>query len=406
MSLAEQKAVVAHTAEAFTDVEPDANMVTEAAKAVLKDSEARGGGVQMLGVDKIYPGSNVKALNDFNLEIKPGEMVVLLGGSGCGKSTALRSLAGLEDIQAGRILVGGQDVTGVPVNKRDMAMVFQAYSLFPHMTALQNVEFGLEIRGVTRAERRHLAMEKLDLVGLADQAGKYTQQMSGGQQQRVALARALAVNPRVLLLGEPLSALDAKVRVQLRDEIRRIQLEAGTTTVFVTHDQEEALAVADRIGVMNHGRIEQIADPQTLYRRPETEYVATFIGLTNRLPGISNGAEAVVFGQRVPLLEGSRKEGAVVLVRPENMTIAMHEAGVAGSGSGAGEVGRVEMVHFLGALARVDVRIMAAEYRGLGGEDGAALRVTVQVPANELPSGLTVGSEVMVAPRPIAALAV
>lgn len=406
MSLAEQKAVVAHTAEAFTDVEPDANMVTEAAKAVLKDSEARGGGVQMLGVDKIYPGSNVKALNDFNLEIKPGEMVVLLGGSGCGKSTALRSLAGLEDIQAGRILVGGQDVTGVPVNKRDMAMVFQAYSLFPHMTALQNVEFGLEIRGVTRAERRHLAMEKLDLVGLADQAGKYTQQMSGGQQQRVALARALAVNPRVLLLDEPLSALDAKVRVQLRDEIRRIQLEAGTTTVFVTHDQEEALAVADRIGVMNHGRIEQIADPQTLYRRPETEYVATFIGLTNRLPGISNGAEAVVFGQRVPLLEGSRKEGAVVLVRPENMTIAMHEAGVAGSGSGAGEVGRVEMVHFLGALARVDVRIMAAEYRGLGGEDGAALHVTVQVPANELPSGLTVGSEVMVAPRPIAALAV
>ena len=406
MSLAEQKAVVAHTAEAFTDVEPDANMVTEAAKAVLKDSEARGGGVQMLGVDKNYTGSNVKALNDFNLEIKPGEMVVLLGGSGCGKSTALRSLAGLEDIQAGRILVGGQDVTGVPVNKRDMAMVFQAYSLFPHMTALQNVEFGLEIRGVTRAERRHLAMEKLDLVGLADQAGKYTQQMSGGQQQRVALARALAVNPRVLLLDEPLSALDAKVRVQLRDEIRRIQLEAGTTTVFVTHDQEEALAVADRIGVMNHGRIEQIADPQTLYRRPETEYVATFIGLTNRLPGISNGAEAVVFGQRVPLLEGSRKEGAVVLVRPENMTIAMHEAGVAGSGSGAGEVGRVEMVHFLGALARVDVRIMAAEYRGLGGEDGAALRVTVQVPANELPSGLTVGSEVMVAPRPIAALAV
>lgn len=406
MSLAEQKAVVAHTAEAFTDVEPDANMVTEAAKAVLKDSEARGGGVQMLGVDKIYPGSNVKALNDFNLEIKPGEMVVLLGGSGCGKSTALRSLAGLEDIQAGRILVGGQDVTGVPVNKRDMAMVFQAYSLFPHMTALQNVEFGLEIRGVTRAERRHLAMEKLDLVGLADQAGKYMQQMSGGQQQRVALARALAVNPRVLLLDEPLSALDAKVRVQLRDEIRRIQLEAGTTTVFVTHDQEEALAVADRIGVMNHGRIEQIADPQTLYRRPETEYVATFIGLTNRLPGISNGAEAVVFGQRVPLLEDSRKEGAVVLVRPENMTIAMHEAGVAGSGSGAGEVGRVEMVHFLGALARVDVRIMAAEYRGLGGEDGAALRVTVQVPANELPSGLTVGSEVMVAPRPIAALAV
>ncbi len=392
MSLADQKAVVAQTAEVFTDNTPDANVVTEAAKAVLKDSEARGGGVQMLGVDKIYPGSNARALDDFNLEIKPGEMVVLLGGSGCGKSTALRSLAGLEDIQAGRILVGGQDVTGVPVNKRDMAMVFQAYSLFPHMTALQNVEFGLEIRGIGRAERRRLAMEKLELVGLADQAKKYTQQMSGGQQQRVALARALAVNPRVLLLDEPLSALDAKVRVQLRDEIRRIQLEAGTTTVFVTHDQEEALAVADRIGVMNHGRIEQLADPQSLYRNPETEYVATFIGLTNRLPGISNGTEAVVFGQRIPLLKGSRKDGSVVLVRPENMTVTLRPNG----DSGIGECGHVEMVHFLGALARVDVRIA----------NGRGLRVTVQLPANELPSGMVVGSEVTVVPRAIPALAV
>ena len=432
MTLAEQKAVVAHTSEAFSDTEP--NVVTEAAKAVLKDSEARGGGVQMLGVDKIYPGSTVKALDDFNLEINPGEMVVLLGGSGCGKSTALRSLAGLEDIQAGRILVGGQDVTGVPVNKRDMAMVFQAYSLFPHMTALQNVEFGLEIRGVDRAERRRQAMEKLELVGLADQAKKYTQQMSGGQQQRVALARALAVNPRVLLLDEPLSALDAKVRVQLRDEIRRIQLEAGTTTVFVTHDQEEALAVADRIGVMNHGRIEQIADPQTLYRRPGTEYVATFIGLTNRLPGIANGEEAVVFGQRVPLLDGSATDASTVLVRPENMTIELTNDADAvvfgqrvplldGSATdastvlvrpenmtieltndadavhGAGELGRVEMVHFLGALARVDVRVACA---GMGG----TIRVTVQLPANELPAGLAIGAQVVVAPRPIPALAV
>ncbi len=203
--------------------------------------------------------------------------------------------------------------------------------------------------------------------------------MSGGQQQRVALARALAVNPRVLLLDEPLSALDAKVRVQLRDEIRRIQLEAGTTTVFVTHDQEEALAVADRIGVMNHGRIEQIADPQTLYRRPGTEYVATFIGLTNRLPGIANGEEAVVFGQRVPLLDGSATDASTVLVRPENMTIELTDD--ADAVHGAGELGRVEMVHFLGALARVDVRVACA---GMGG----TIRVTVQLPANELPAGL------------------
>ena len=393
MTLVDQKATIARTSEAFVDADPNVGTVTRAAREVLNDSAERGGGVQMLNVDKIYPGATNKALDNFNLEINPGEMVVLLGGSGCGKSTALRSLAGLEDIQAGRILVGGQDVTGVPVNKRDMAMVFQAYSLFPHMTALQNVEFGLEIRGMGKAERRKQAMEKLELVGLADQAGKYTQQMSGGQQQRVALARALAVNPRVLLLDEPLSALDAKVRVQLRDEIRRIQLEAGTTTVFVTHDQEEALAVADRIGVMNHGRIEQLADPQTLYRRPDSEYVATFIGLTNRLPGITNGEEAVVFGQRVPLLEASKRDASTVLVRPENLAIAL----AANDGNTVGERGRVNMVHFLGALARVDVTVASGAVR---------LPVTVQLPANELPAGLAVGSEVVVTPRPIAALAV
>ncbi len=393
MTLADQKATIARTSEAFVNANPSAETVTRAAREVLNDSAERGGGVQMLNVDKIYPGATNKALDNFNLEINPGEMVVLLGGSGCGKSTALRSLAGLEDIQAGRILVGGQDVTGVPVNKRNMAMVFQAYSLFPHMTALQNVEFGLEIRGMGKTERRKQAMEKLELVGLADQAGKYTQQMSGGQQQRVALARALAVNPRVLLLDEPLSALDAKVRVQLRDEIRRIQLEAGTTTVFVTHDQEEALTVADRIGVMNHGCIEQIADPQTLSRRPGSEYVATFIGLTNRLPGITNGEEAVVFGQRVPLLEASKRDASTVLVRPENLVITL----AANDGNMVGEHGRVDMVHFLGALARVDLTVAA----GVGHLPG-----TVQLPANELPAGLTVGSEVVVAPRPIAALAV
>ena len=181
--------------------------------------------------------------------------------------------------------------------------------------------------------------------------------------------------------------------MQLRDEIRRIQLEAGTTTVFVTHDQEEALAVADRIGVMNHGRIEQLADPQTLYRRPDSEYVATFIGLTNRLPGITNGEEAVVFGQRVPLLEASKRDASTVLVRPENLAIAL----AANDGNTVGERGRVNMVHFLGALARVDVTVASGAVR---------LPVTVQLPANELPAGLAVGSEVVVTPRPIAALAV
>lgn len=348
--------------------------VTKAAKALLKDSAKRGGGsIQMRDVVKIYPGSTVHALDDFNLDIKPGEMVVLLGG---------------------------QDVTGVPVNKREMAMVFQAYSLFPHMTALENVEFGLEVRGMGKAERRKIAMEQLELVGLADQAKKYTQQMSGGQQQRVALARALAVKPRVLLLDEPLSALDAKVRVQLRDQIRRIQLTTGTTTVFVTHDQEEALAVADRIGVMNKGKIEQIAAPQNLYQRPATEYVATFIGLTNRLPGASNGDEAVVFGQRVPLLAGSAKGDSVaVLVRPENLTLAL----AGSSDSHVGERARVEVVHFLGSLVRVDTVITSGEYQRWN--KGEQLKATVQLPASELPAGLAVGDDVIVAPRPVAALA-
>lgn len=355
--------------------------VTKAAKALLKDSVKRGGGsIQMRDVVKIYPGSTVHALDDFNLDIKPGEMVVLLGGSGCGKSTALRSLAGLEDIQGGRIMVGGQDVTGVPVNKREMAMVFQAYSLFPHMTALENVEFGLEVRGMGKAERRKIAMEQLELVGLADQAKKYTQQMSGGQQQRVALARALAVKPR--------------------DQIRRIQLTTGTTTVFVTHDQEEALAVADRIGVMNKGKIEQIAAPQNLYQRPATEYVATFIGLTNRLPGASNGDEAVVFGQRVPLLAGSAKGDSVaVLVRPENLTLAL----AGSSDSHVGERARVEVIHFLGSLVRVDTVITSGEYQRWN--KGEQLKATVQLPASELPAGLAVGDDVIVTPRPVAALA-
>lgn len=375
--------------------------VTKAAKALLKDTVKRmhsRAGVDL--DDVLHLNGATAALDDFNLDIKPGEMVVLLGGSGCGKSTALRSLAGLEDIQGGRIMVGGQDVTGVPVNKREMAMVFQAYSLFPHMTALENVEFGLEVRGMGKAERRKIAMEQLELVGLADQAKKYTQQMSGGQQQRVALARALAVKPRVLLLDEPLSALDAKVRVQLRDQIRRIQLNTGTTTVFVTHDQEEALAVADRIGVMNKGKIEQIAAPQDLYQRPATEYVATFIGLTNRLPGASNGDEAVVFGQRVPLLEGSAKGDSVaVLVRPENLTLtaaAQHDSHV-------GERARVEVIHFLGSLVRVDTVITSGEYQRWN--KGEQLKVTVQLPASELPAGLAVGDEVVVAPRAVAALA-
>src|SRR5690606_5733435 len=201
-----------------------------------------------------------------DLSIAPGEFVALLGPSGCGKTTMLRCLAGLEQLTGGRILVGGEDVSPVPVNKRDMSVVFQAYPLFPHMTVAQNVGFGLEMRKAARAERATRAAEELELVALGHAAGRYAHQLSGGQQQRVAPARALVTRPRALLLDEPLSALDAKVRVRLRDEIKQIQSELGITAIFVTHDQEEALAIADRVAVMKDGITEQLGTPEELYQ--------------------------------------------------------------------------------------------------------------------------------------------
>jgi putative spermidine/putrescine transport system ATP-binding protein len=293
----------------------------------------------------------VVALDRLDLTLMPGELVVLLGPSGCGKTTTLRLLAGLEDADGGQILVGGRDITRVSASKRDMGMVFQAYSLFPHMTVRQNVAFGLRLRRVGAAERDQRAMEMLDLVGLAEQASRYPHQLSGGQQQRVALARALAIEPQVLLLDEPLSALDAKVRAQLRDEIRRIQLEVGITTLFVTHDQEEALAIADRVGVMREGHIEQLAPPTEVYSRPATAFVAEFVGLSNRLSGEVRDGSVTVCGFTLPLVERETPDGQVVaLVRPEAVTLASDDAPESGALAGT-----VIAVTFLGATSRVTV---------------------------------------------------
>jgi putative spermidine/putrescine transport system ATP-binding protein len=272
---------------------------------------------------------DVRALDGLSLTMEPGEMIALLGPSGCGKTTAMRILAGLDTATSGRVLVDGRDITKVPANKRDMGMVFQAYSLFPHLTVLDNVAFGLKLRGRAAAERRKRAQEMLELVGLAVHGDRFPAQLSGGQQQRVALARALAFEPSVLLLDEPLSALDAKVRVQLRDEIRRIQLEVGTTTLFVTHDQEEALAVADRVGVMNAGRLEQLAPPAELYSAPATAFVGEFVGLSNRIPAAVRGSSVSVLGRSVPALAGSVDGDGVALVRPEAVSVAASKRGTA-----------------------------------------------------------------------------
>jgi len=342
----------------------------------------RGVAVELTDLRRTYGG--VHALDGLTLHLAPGEFVALLGPSGCGKTTALRCLAGLEDPDSGTVTVAGRDLTRVPTNRRDMGMVFQAYSLFPHLTARQNVEFGLSLRRGSGAHRRTRAGEMLDLVGLGSQVDKFAHQMSGGQQQRVALARALAIEPQVLLLDEPLSALDAKVRTQLRDEIRRIQLEVGTTTLFVTHDQEEALAVADRVGVMSGGRLEQLAAPHELYASPATAFVADFVGLSNRLAGRVSQGRAEVLGGSVPVLPGSVGEGpAVVLVRPEGVRIERAEDGAA----------TVVSASFLGATGRVVAST----------PDGQTIHVQV---ANVDVPDYRPGDRVRLAPRGDAALAV
>jgi putative spermidine/putrescine transport system ATP-binding protein len=293
----------------------------------------------------------VRALDGMSLEIAPGELVALLGPSGCGKTTALRIVAGFESADAGQVLISGKDVSGIPAARRDMGMVFQSYSLFPNMSALDNVAFGLRMRKVAGARRKQRAAELLDMVGLAAQARQHPHQLSGGQQQRVALARALAIEPRVLLLDEPLSALDAQVRVQLREQIRALQRRLGTTTLFVTHDQEEALSISDRVGVMRSGRLEQVAEPPVLYSRPATAFVAEFVGTMNRVPGelAAGGAQVTALGATVPAHDAhDAADGPVdVLVRPEGLSVT-----AAGDGNGI-----VTARTFRGAVTRVSVLI-------------------------------------------------
>jgi putative spermidine/putrescine transport system ATP-binding protein len=277
--------------------------------------------LQITGLSRRF--GNVLALDDFNLSLGKGELVALLGPSGCGKTTALRIVAGLEREDSGQVILGDRDITNVPAHQRNMGMVFQAYSLFPNLTVEENVAFGLQMRKVDKAKRMKKSHELLDLVGLDSQSKRYPHQLSGGQQQRVALARALAFEPDVLLLDEPLSALDAQVRANLREEIRRLQLSLGTTTLFVTHDQEEAMAISDRVGVMSHGKLEQIASPDTLYNSPATAFVAGFVGTMNRIVTKLSQGNVTIFGKSVPAKSTGFSDGDVIaLLRPEKVVIA------------------------------------------------------------------------------------
>lgn len=333
-----------------------------------------GASVSLVEVVKTYGATTV--LHGVTLELQPGELICLLGPSGCGKTTALRCLAGLEEVSGGAVLIGGEDVSAVPVSKRDIGMVFQAYSLFPHLTVAKNVAFGLERRRVPRAERDTRVADSLRVVGLEGFEDRFPHQLSGGQQQRVALARALVTRPKALLLDEPLSALDAKVRVRLREQIRAIVTELGITTVFVTHDQEEALAISDRVAVMNGGRIEQLGTPEELYRQPATPFVANFVGLSNRLHGVVQADGVLVHGRLLPVgsLDGAAVGDQVMaFVRPEHVRVERAGAGAGAGvfGDGHGMPGTVVSSGFLGSLRRT---VVSLDVDAVGGSEEIAVQ--------------------------------
>jgi iron(III) transport system ATP-binding protein len=293
------------------------------------------------------------ALKDVSLEIYEGEFVCFLGPSGCGKTTLLRAIAGLDIQTTGKVEQAGVDISALPPSERDFGIVFQSYALFPNMSVAKNIAYGLENRKTSKADIRRRVDELLELVGLPDQGDKYPAQLSGGQQQRIALARAIAVSPGLLLLDEPLSALDAKVRVHLRHEVKDLQRRLGVTTVMVTHDQEEALTMADRIVVMDHGKIEQIGTPTEIYREPRTSFVADFIGTMNFVPGTICGPSSVRFGELELACEtDGLAEGTsvTIAVRPEDIVVQ----GVTAGEENAYEA-RIRGLEFLGSFVRADL---------------------------------------------------
>lgn len=323
--------------------------------------------LELEGISK-YFGSTA-AVEHIDLSIKQGEFLTLLGPSGCGKTTILRMIAGFEIPTEGTIMLDGEDITNLRANRRPMGMVFQSYALFPHLTAAQNVAFGMEIKKFSKDRVKQRCAELLELVGLSEMGPRYPHQLSGGQQQRIAIARALAVEPKVLLLDEPLSALDAKVRVSLRNEIRRIQQQLKMTAIYVTHDQEEALAISDRIAVMAKGKIEQLDQPEEIYSNPNTVFAATFVGTSNQFNGV---VESVADGlckvgeytlSTTHLAHVHNGDRVLIIVRPEEVSL-LPDTGVGtvpnanGTGSGNNHIaGVIELRTFLGPFTRFHVQV-------------------------------------------------
>jgi len=312
--------------------------------------------LELKNVSKSF--TNVVAVHDFNLDIDKGSLVSFLGPSGCGKTTTLRMIAGFEQLDNGTIHLDGNDITAVPPNRRGISMVFQAYALFPNMTVRENIAFGLQMKKTPKRDIEEKIMNVLEMVRLQDTAKRFPHQLSGGQQQRIALGRALAVRPRVLLLDEPLSALDAEVRVVLRGEIRRIQSELAITTVYVTHDQEEALSISDKVVVMNKGDIEQVGTPEEIYRAPKTRFVATFIGTANQFFGVVSGKDTVICKNTKLLVNGlagfDDGQQVVVLVRPETIQVQPEQP----INSNWNIIpGVVETITFHGASTRLGVNV-------------------------------------------------
>ena len=343
--------------------------------------------VALLGIAKKF--GQFVALREVSLSIAPGEFVCFLGPSGCGKTTLLRIVAGLERQNAGRVMMSGRDVSELPPSQRNYGIVFQSYALFPNLTVARNVAYGLETRRTPRADVERRVDELLALVGLVAHKAKYPAQLSGGEQQRIALARALAPSPALLLLDEPLSALDARVRQTLRHEIRALQRRLGVTTIMVTHDQEEALAMADRIVVMNHGLVEQVGAPFEVYTRPRSPFVARFVGQMNFLEATAGeragwarlGAVEMRHGAAEPFAAGTR---LTLAIRPEEILV-----GPAADGTENRLVTRIRAVQFLGPFTRLSLAlpdgapalecdVAATAFAALGAAEGSELALSLR----------------------------